>query len=141
MNVQEEKLFEKKSDKDFNLHLLRTKKLLTKRYSYYSQLLDIAEAVCENSNGIFAETNLNYVDNAAKRLARLREDTAGLKNTVELSPLTPFFSAQFHEFFGCIFQLLFIDCLKVFRIAEESALAFLDFPQMKSASGNSRSVL
>lgn len=80
---QEEKLFEKKSDKDFNLHLLRTKKLLTKRYSYYSQLLDIAEAVCENSNGIFAETNLNYVDNAAKRLARLREDTAGLKNTVE----------------------------------------------------------
>ena len=80
---QEEKLFEKKSDKDFNLHLLRTKKLLTKRHSYYSQLLDIAEAVCENSNGIFAETNLNYVDNAAKRLARLREDTAGLKNTVE----------------------------------------------------------
>ena len=80
---QEEKLFEKKSDKDFNLNLLRTKKLLTKRYSYYSHLLDIAEAVCENSNGIFAETNLNYVDNAAKRLARLREDTAGLKNTVE----------------------------------------------------------
>ena len=56
---------------------------MTKRYSYYSHLLDIAEAVCENSNGIFAETNLNYVDNAAKRLARLREDTAGLKNTVE----------------------------------------------------------
>ena len=83
LTEQEETLFEKKIDKDFNLHLLQTKKLLSKRYSYYSKLLDIADAVCQNDNRIFEEANLIYVDNVSKRIARLREDTANLKSTVE----------------------------------------------------------
>ena len=83
LSAQEDTLFEKKIDKNFNLHLLQTKKLLSKRHSYYAQLMDIADAVCENDNGIFEEANLIYVDNVSKRISRLREDTAGLKNTVE----------------------------------------------------------
>ena len=83
LSEQEETLFEKKIDKDFNLHLLQTKKLLSKRHSYYAQLIDITDAVCENDNDIFEEANLIYVDNVSKRIVRLREDTSNLKNTVE----------------------------------------------------------
>lgn len=83
LSEQEESLFEKRIGKDFNLHLLQTKKLLSKRHSYYSQLMEIADSVCENDNGIFNEAYLIYVDNVSKRIARLREDTSSLKNTVE----------------------------------------------------------
>ncbi len=83
LSEQEESLFEKRIDKSFNLHLLQTKKLLSKRHSYYSQLMEIADSVCENDNGIFNEAYLIYVDNVSKRIARLREDTSSLKNTVE----------------------------------------------------------
>ena len=83
LSEQEESLFEKKIDKDFNRSLLKTKKLLTKRHSYYAQLMDIADAVCENDNDIFDESNLIYVDNVSKRVSRLFGDTSDLKNTVE----------------------------------------------------------
>lgn len=83
LSEQEEMLFKKKVEKDFNLQLLKTKKLLSKRHSYYAQLLDITDAVVENDNGIFDDANIIYVDNVSKRIARLREDTANLKSTVE----------------------------------------------------------
>lgn len=83
LSEQEELLTEKGMDKDFNIRLLQTKKLLSKRHTYYAQLLDITDAVCENDNGIFEEANLIYVDNVSKRISRLREDAANLKSTVE----------------------------------------------------------
>ena len=81
--AQEEALIGRELDKDFSIRLLQSKKLLTKRHMYYEQLLDIAEAVTENDNGIFAEENLIYVDNVAKRINRLREETGSLIATVE----------------------------------------------------------
>ena len=83
LSEQEETLLEKNVGKDFNTHLLQTKKMLTKRHSYYSQLMDIADAVCENDNGIFSDPDLIYVENVSKRIGRLREDTSNLKSTVE----------------------------------------------------------
>ena len=80
---QEEIIFRKEFDKDFNIDLLQIKKLLSKRYAYYTQLLDIADAVYENDNDIFDENNLIYIDNISKRITRLREDTANMRNSVE----------------------------------------------------------
>lgn len=83
LSEQEDALVEQAIDRDFNLSLLRIKKMLSKRHTYYAQLLDITEAVCENDIGIFTDANLFYVDNVSKRIYRLREDTANLKSTVE----------------------------------------------------------
>ena len=83
LSEQEDILVEERCDKDFNLSLLRSKKLLSRRQSYYSQLLDITEAVYENDNDVFEESSLIYIDNVSKRLSRLREDTAALRGTVE----------------------------------------------------------
>ena len=83
LSAQEEELLGDAVGQDFNNRLLQTKKLLSRRHSYYAQLLDIADAVCENDNDIFTEERLIYVDNVSKRIARLREDTAGLKSAVE----------------------------------------------------------
>ncbi len=83
LSEQEDLLLEKDVGQNFNVQLLQTKKLLSKRHAYYAQLLDITDAVCENDNGIFLEDNLIYVDNVSKRISRLREDTASLKSTVE----------------------------------------------------------
>lgn len=83
LSEQEELLLEKDVDQDFNVQLLQTKKMLSKRHAYYAQLLDITDAVCENDNDIFREENLIYVDNVSKRISRLREDTANLRGTVE----------------------------------------------------------
>ena len=83
LSAQETCLIEKKLDKDFNIRLLQMKKELSRRHSYYAQLLDIAEAVVENDNEIFDDASLIYVDNVSKRIARLREDTAALISAVD----------------------------------------------------------
>lgn len=80
---QEEAMITGEPGKAFSIRLLKVKKLISKRHTYYAQLLDIAEAVCENDTGIFDEASLIYVDNVAKKLSRLLEETASLKNTVE----------------------------------------------------------
>lgn len=83
LSEQEDALIEGEIDRDYNISLLRMKKELSKRHSYYAQLMDIADAVSENDNDIFDESNLIYIDNISKRIMRLREDTAGLRSTVE----------------------------------------------------------
>lgn len=83
LSEQEEALAANDVDGDFNLSLLRIKKQLSKRHTYYAQLLDITDAVYENDNDIFDDANLIYIDNVSKRISRLREDTANLKSTVE----------------------------------------------------------
>ena len=83
LSEQEDALLGEDVGKGFNAELLMTKKMLSKRYTYYAQLLDIADAVCENDNGIFEEANLIYIDNAGKKISRLCEETNSLKSTVE----------------------------------------------------------
>ena len=83
LSEQEEALLEKDPGSDFNSTLLGSKKLLSQRHAYYAQLLDIADAVGENDNDIFSESGLLYVSNLEKRISRLYDDTANLKNTVE----------------------------------------------------------
>ena len=83
LSEQEDALLGKEIDKDFNIRLLQIKKQLSRRHTYYAQLLDIAEAVCENDNEIFEDANLIYVDNVSKRISRLHDDAAALKGTVE----------------------------------------------------------
>lgn len=80
---QEDEIFENQVDRDFNTDLLELKKQLSRRFSYYEQLLDITEAVSENDNGVFAQENLIYIDNVSKRISRLRDDTSSLKSSVE----------------------------------------------------------
>lgn len=79
----EDRLTEKDVDADFNVSMLEIKKKLSLRHIYYEQLLDITDAVCENDNDIFENDNLIYIENVMKKISRLREDTAGLKSTVE----------------------------------------------------------
>ncbi len=83
LSEREDMLQESELDKNFNMDLLRIKKTVAKRYSYYTQLLDIADTVDENDNDICDEDNLIYITNVAKRIARLREDTAILRSSVE----------------------------------------------------------
>ena len=83
LDAQEDALQEKDVDKEFNMSLLRVKKLLSKRHTYYAQLLDITDAVSENDNDIFDENSLIFVDNVSKRILRLREDSAALRSEVE----------------------------------------------------------
>lgn len=82
-NEEEALILEKGIDQDFNIRLLQTKKQLSTRHTYYAQLMDIADAVCENDNDIFEDAHLIFVDNVSKKIARLEEETAALKNTVE----------------------------------------------------------
>ena len=79
----EEQLSENGAGKDFNLELLRHKKLLLRLHNYYEQILDITESVDENENGIFRTDNLMYINNITKRVQRLKEDADSLKNTLE----------------------------------------------------------
>lgn len=83
LSEEEDALQEKEPEKDYNIRLMKIKKLLSRRHTYYAQLLDITEAVSSNDNEIFEESRLIYVDNVSKHISRLREDTADLKNDVE----------------------------------------------------------
>ena len=80
---EEDAITEGDIDEEFNVTLLEIKKRVSKRHTYYAQLLDVADAVSENDNEIFDEANLIYIDNVSKRISRLREDTGSLKSTIE----------------------------------------------------------
>ena len=80
---QEESLIRDKISGDFDMELLKSKKRLSRRASYYAQLMDITDAVHENDNGIFNEKQLIHIDNISMRLGSLREETARLRSTVE----------------------------------------------------------
>lgn len=83
LSEKEEELLESEINREFNADLLRLKKLLSKRHTYYAQLLDVVDAVGENANGIFEEERLFYLDNTAKKIQRLYEDTGSLRSSVE----------------------------------------------------------
>lgn len=79
----ESSLVVNKAREDFNLSLLEIKKQLQRLHYYFEHMLDIAQAVYDNENGIFDEKKLMYVKNLIHKVERLNEDTVGLKNTIE----------------------------------------------------------
>lgn len=83
LSDEEDALLKKEDDRDYNIRLLKIKKRLSRRHTYYAQLLDITEAVSSNDNELFEESRLIYIDNVSKHISRLWEDTASLKNDVE----------------------------------------------------------
>lgn len=83
LSDREDELIEGDVGKDFNIRLLKIKKQLSKRQNYYAQLLDITDAVSENDNDIFDDSDMIYIDNVSKRISRLRDEAISLKNTLE----------------------------------------------------------
>ena len=83
LSALEEQLLRHGADEDFNLLLLKSKKLLLRLRNYYEQLLDITESLGENESGSLTDAELLYMGNITKRVQRLKEDVDSLKNTVE----------------------------------------------------------
>ena len=71
------------AEKELNKRLLNMKKRILKYYSFYSQMLDIAETLEENENGIFEDEKLIYLSNMTKRINRSRDDATWLNNTAD----------------------------------------------------------
>ena len=71
------------AEKELNKRLLKMKKRILKYYSFYSQMLDIAETLEENENGIFEDEKLIYLSNMTKRINRSRDDATWLNNTAD----------------------------------------------------------
>ncbi len=69
--------------KDLNTQLLEIKKKLLLQYNYYDQILDVAETLAENENGIFREENLVCLGNVAAKVTRLRSDVDSLSNSAD----------------------------------------------------------
>ena len=83
LSDMEEALMDEKVEKNFNATLLRKKKMLSRFHNYYEQILDIADTIYENENGIFDSESLMYISNITKKVERLKEDIDSLKNSVE----------------------------------------------------------
>lgn len=79
----ESELVESKAGEDFNLSLLEIKKQLQRLHYYFEHMLDIAQAIHDNENGICDDAQLMYLNNLIHKVDRLNEDTVSLKNTVE----------------------------------------------------------
>ena len=83
ITAMEELLLDDQTDDTFNRSLLALKKQLLTMRNYYEQLLDIVEALDENDNGLLPDGELMLLNNAAKKITRLREDVDSLQNAVE----------------------------------------------------------
>ena len=66
---------------EFNRSLLEMKKKLLKLHNYYEQILDIAEAIEENENDLFEESQLIYASNLTNKVTRLIENADSLRNS------------------------------------------------------------
>jgi magnesium transporter len=77
----EEDVVHNVTDKDFNIDILAVKKQLLVKHNFYEQLLDITEALEEDDNDIFPDSDLRYLANITKKLIRLREDIDALNDT------------------------------------------------------------
>ena len=67
----------------FNTELLELKKKLLKRYHYYDQILDAAETLEDNENGVLAEDDLVFLANLAARVTRMRGDVDSLSDSAD----------------------------------------------------------
>ena len=71
------------TDQNFTRNLLNLKKKLLKQCSYYEQILDVAEALEDNENGILDDANLIYISNLKNKVTRLLADTSSLSDSVD----------------------------------------------------------
>lgn len=79
----EDSLLEKQVEKDYNIELLKIKKHLLRLHYYYEHLLDIAQLLYENENGVLDSYKLIFINNLVHRIERLNEDTLSLTSSVE----------------------------------------------------------
>lgn len=82
INSLEELVLTDKADKSFNYILLSLKKELLSFRSYYSQLLETAEALLDNENEIFDYDDLKYLRNLAEKIKRHRANTDALRDSI-----------------------------------------------------------
>ena len=78
----EEKVIMDKVDNNFNSQLLSLKKEFLTMHNYYEQLLDITDAIEENENKIFNESNLMYISNVSHKVSRFGKDIDSLSSSV-----------------------------------------------------------
>lgn len=83
ISKMEENVIKGDTDSEFSINLLEIKKKLMRLHNYYCQLLDIAEALEENENDIFEDSQLIYASNLTNRFNRLRDDVDSLRNETD----------------------------------------------------------
>lgn len=79
----EELVIQDKATDKFNFLLLHMKKELLILRNYYEQLIDIGEALEDNENEIFEDSDLRYLSNFTEKVKRLREDIDSLRSSVD----------------------------------------------------------
>lgn len=82
INKMEKLVFKEEIDNDFNLKLLNVKQKLLLLRNYYEQLIDLAEALEENENELFDESDLKYFSVFINKAKRLRENVDMLRDSV-----------------------------------------------------------
>lgn len=80
--LEEYVLKDKATDK-FNFLLLNMKQELLILRSFYEQLIDVGEALDDNENEIFEESDLRYLLNFTDRVKRQRENLDMLRSSVD----------------------------------------------------------
>lgn len=78
LTLIEERLLDDGPD-DFNKEILKCRKELLRLNSYYHQLVDLAETLEENTNGIFVEEDCRLFHLFAERASRLYSNTQMLR--------------------------------------------------------------
>ncbi len=82
INEMEEAVLKDKTQKDFNIKLLSTKKLLLLLRNYYEQLIDISEALEENENELFDRREIRYFKIFNSKAQRLKDNVDMLRDSV-----------------------------------------------------------
>ena len=79
----EELVLQNKANDKFNFLLLDMKKELLILRNFYEQLIDVGEALDDNENEIFEESDLRYLLNFTDRVKRQRENIDVLRSSVD----------------------------------------------------------
>ena len=79
----EELVLKDKATDEFNFLLLNMKKELLILRNFYEQLIDVGEALDDNENEIFEESDLRYLLNFTDRAKRQRENIDMLRSSVD----------------------------------------------------------
>ena len=79
----EELVLKDKATDKFNFLLLNMKKELLMIRNFYEQLIDVGEALDDNENEIFEESDLRYLLNFTDRVKRQRENIDMLRSSVD----------------------------------------------------------
>lgn len=67
----------------YEMEILQIRKKLSVIYTYYQQLSDMSDSLCENYNGIFSEDDCRLFNFYSKRVNRLCRTVQGLKEYAE----------------------------------------------------------